>query len=83
MFVNLISTTNAKFQKYVCDESLEPKGHLICQTGISFLYTPYFQNNRAGIYKGLLSSVVDTITVSGDICTVKTLNSVYVFKMYA
>lgn len=81
MIANLISSTNPKFKKYETDSTLEPKGFLSAKTGTSFVFTPYWVNDRAGIYSGMMSSVVDVISISGDICTVKTLNSVYVFKV--
>lgn len=81
MIANLISSSNPKFKKYEADESLEIKGFLSAKTGTSFIFTPYWVGGRPGIHPGMLSSVVDVISISGDICTVKTLNSVYVFKV--
>ena len=81
MVANLISSSNPKFKKYEVEPSLEIKGFLSAKTGNSFLFTPYWINGRPGIHPGMLSSVVDTISVSGDMCTIKTLNSVYVFKL--
>lgn len=81
MFANLISSSNPKFKKFETESYLEPKGFLSAKTGTSFIFTPYWVGGRPGRYSGMMSSVVDVISISGDICTVKTLNSVYVFKV--